>query len=531
MKHASLQHQPSNLIAGRWVPIPGTAIQSRNPAHPASIVYSSDSVRAHVDQAVAAARSALGPWSRTPRQMRFEALRAFAELCKTHAGPMAELLCDEIGKVMWECKAEAGLLASKVDITLDPAPEGGLRRVTDFGFALTPSRLAKCLFKPHGVMAVLGPFNFPAHLPNGHIVPALALGNTVIFKPSDKAPAVGQLLVELFDEALRSAGAPAGVINLVQGGVDVASDLINHEGLDAIAFTGSWPVARRIMQANLDRPGRILALELGGSNPAVVLADADPKLAAIEIARCAFNTTGQRCTCTRRAIIHRDIAAKVIPAICQIASQLVIGHPRASHPVFMGPLVADASRRHLLQFQERAAKVGASVLLAARSVEIAQGVDGQQSDGGYYVSPSVIEVERFTAAPPAPLDGKSPFDPGCDEEVFGPLLRICIVDSEEHAFEQASATRYGLAASIFTADPAAAERFVAAVRAGCININTGTAGASSKLPFGGLGLSGNHRPAGSFALDYCAYPVASMQETGNASLVAEGMRWDDAWIK
>ncbi|MFN8817486.1 MAG: aldehyde dehydrogenase family protein [bacterium] len=522
--HASLQRGPSNWIGGEWRAIPGDAVVSRNPSEPGKVVYSSAAPVSAVAEAVAAARKALGAWSAWPREKRFEVLRGFAEITKKRAGAMAELLCDEVGKVMWECKGEAGLLASKVDITLDSAPEGGLRRVSDFEFKLSASRTGRCVFKPHGVVAVLGPFNFPAHLPNGHIVPALAAGNTVVFKPSDKAPGVGQMLAEMLDEALRAAGAPAGVVNLVQGGAEVASALAGGEGVDAVAFTGSWGVGRRILQANLDRPGRIVALELGGSNPAVVMGDADLKLAATEIVRCAFNTTGQRCTCTRRAIVHRSVADRLIPAICKATSNLIIGHPRAGHPVFMGPLVSEASRRAMLQFQSRAAAGGAEVLVAGREVET--------PTGGWFVSPSVLKVERFNAAP-APEVGAGALhavDPGCDEEVFGPLLRIAVVESLDEAIAQANATRYGLAASIFTADAAAGERFVREVRAGCINVNAGTAGASSKLPFGGLGLSGNHRPAGSFALDYCAYPVASMVETGNAITAAEGMRFEDSWL-
>jgi succinylglutamic semialdehyde dehydrogenase len=344
------------------------------------------------------------------------------------------------------------------------------------------------------------------------------MGNTIIFKPSDKAPAVGQLLGELLQEALDAESAPAGVVNVIQGGADVARALVTHPETDGVLFTGSWPVGRAIMQANLDRPGLMLALEMGGNNAAVVLPDADLKQAAIECARCAFITTGQRCTCTRRLVVHREIADRFIKALCKAASNLIVGDPRAAHPVFMGPVISKAAREAVLAFQSRAAHAGAELLV--------QGSELESPGAGWFLTPSVLLVDGFRIAPRDP--GR--FDPGADEEVFGPLLRISIVDSFDAAIEQANATQFGLAASLFTRDTRAAARFLAEARAGCININTGTAGASSKLPFGGLGRSGNHRPAGAFSLDYCAYPVAAMIESGPAAQISPGMRFEDSWL-
>jgi len=514
--HPSLRHPASDLIGGRFVPIPGDALTSRNPAHPDRAVWSGRPNADHVREAIDAARAALPAWSRAPREHRFAALRRFQALCTERVKDVASLICDEVGKVMWDAEAEAALLANKVDITLDS--DGPLRRVAGFDLSLSATRQGRCWFRPHGVMAVVGPFNFPAHLPNGHIVPALAMGNTVVLKPSDKAPGVGQLLAELFDEALDAEGAPAGVLNLVQGGADVARALVSHDGLDGILFTGSFPVGRAILEANLDRPGRIIALEMGGNNAAVVMPDADLRQAAIECVRSAFVTTGQRCTCTRRLIVHEAIAERFIAAVCKAASNLVIGDPRGAHPVFMGLMISDDARRSVLDFQARAGRVGRGGG-AAHVLVPAQRIDGD----GCFVTPGVVRVDRFTADP-------GPGDPGADIEVFGPLLRVAVARSLDEAIEQANATRFGLAASIFTRDGPAAERFATEARAGCINTNTGTAGASSKLPFGGLGLSGNHRPAGSFSLDYCAYPVAGMIETGDAATVHPGMRFDPEWL-
>ncbi|MFG0260726.1 MAG: aldehyde dehydrogenase family protein [Phycisphaerales bacterium JB041] len=505
----------ADLVAGEWRDLTGDGIVSVNPARPAEELWRGSANAAHVDDAVAAARAAQREWAAWPQEKRFDALRVYRDLCKARKDQIAELICRETGKVMWDAAGEAGALAAKVDITLDQSEHGGLRRVSGYEVGLTESRVGRAWFRPHGVMAVIAPFNFPAHLANGHIVPALAMGNTVVLKPSDKAPAVGQLVGELFDAALREVGAPAGVVNVVQGGAEVAQKLTTHEGIDGILFTGSWPVGRRILEANLDRPGRILALEMGGNNPAVVMPDCDLRQAVVECGRSAFVTTGQRCTCTRRIIVHESIADRFIAGLCKVAGALVIGDPDAAHPVFMGPIISGEARNAVLAAQGDFARTGGEVMVESTAVDSA--------GGGYFLSPGVVKVDRFSI--------ESEGSAGCDREVFGPLVRVSVTDSFEDALEQANATRFGLAASVFTSDDSIAQRFLAEAKAGCVNVNTGTAGASSKLPFGGLGHSGNHRPAGSFSLDYCAYPVAGMLESGDAAAVPAGMTVEDGWLE
>ena len=515
--HAALKNPPCDLIAGRSIPLaPGLGAEgiiSTNPAHPERVIWRGVPKAAHVEAAVAAAGDALGAWSRWPMERRVAVLHRVRDLFKARVDAIAGLLSDETGKALWDAQQEAGILAGKIDITLESSAHSGMSRVTDFEFAMGETKRATCRFRPHGVMAVVGPFNFPAHLPNGHIVPALAMGNTVVFKPSDKTPAVGQLLGEIYQEALDAEGAPPGVLSVVQGGGEIASRLTTHEGIDGILFTGSWPVGRRILEANLDRPGRIVALEMGGNNPAIILPDADLRQAVIECVRCAFITTGQRCTCTRRVIVHEAVATRVIGAICQAASQLIVGDPRASHPVFMGPMITRDARDAVLAAQLDYARGGGEVVVEGS-------VPGALGEG-HYITPGVVRVDRFTPGDEGP---------GCDREVFGPLLRISVARDLTDAIAQANATRFGLAASIFTKDAAAIDRVLHEVRAGCLNVNTGTAGASSKLPFGGLGQSGNHRPAGAFSLDYCAYPVAGMVEQSPAATIATGMVFEDKWL-
>ncbi|VAX39275.1 Succinylglutamic semialdehyde dehydrogenase [hydrothermal vent metagenome] len=514
---SGMQRGAADLVGGRWAELSGdgdNAIVSVNPARPSEVVWRGGPVFGHVDEAVEAARTAQIEWAAWPAERRFGVLRAYRDVCNARKDEIAALIARETGKVLWDAAGEAGILGAKVDITLDASAHGGLSRVQGFEVGLTESRVGRAWFRPHGAMAVIAPYNFPAHLANGHIVPALAMGNTVVLKPSDKTPAVGQLIGELFDEALRSAGAPAGVVNVVQGGAEVARRLTTHADIDGILFTGSWPVGRRILEANLGHPGRIVALEMGGNSPAVVMPDCDLRQAVVECARSAFITTGQRCTCTRRIIVHREIAERFVSAMCKVAAGLVVGEPDAAEPVFMGPIISGEAREAVLGAQRVFEAAGGEVLVRSEAVETVA--------GGYYLSPGVMRVERFTQE----TEGAA----GCDVEVFGPMVRVSVADSFDDAILQANATRYGLAASIFTRDEATAERFVREAKAGCVNVNTGTAGASSKLPFGGLGLSGNHRPAGALSLDYCAYPVAGMMERGNAAAVPAGMKVEDGWI-
>lgn len=520
MTAKQLSSPPGDLIAGRQIPLSGEGLRSTNPADPSQVIWQGTPNAAHVDEAIAAARAVQPRWAALPVERREAMLRRFADICRARADDIAQLICAETGKAVWDSKAEAGLLAAKVDITLADS-EGqnwGRARVAGFTTAIGPSREGRAWFRPHGVLAVLGPFNFPAHLPNGHIVPALLMGNTIVFKPSDKTPAVGQMLGELLQQALDEEGITrdigGGVVNVVQGAAGPAKALVAHDGIDGILFTGSWPVGRSILEANLDRPGRIVALELGGNNPAVVLPDADLRQAAIECVRSAFVTTGQRCTCTRRLIVHEAVADRLLPTMIKAASTLLVGDPTSEPQPFMGPLVTEQARDAVHQFQASAARHGARVVLESTPLE---------GMVGHYATPGIIEVERFVASD----DGS---EPGADVEVFGPLLRYTIVKDLDDAMAQANATRFGLAASIFTRDESAIARFQAQARAGCININTGTAGASSKLPFGGLGHSGNHRPAGSYSLDYCAYPVAGLIESADAAQMLPGMLFKDEWL-
>jgi len=491
---AYLKHAPSDFIDGAFRALSGDAITTRDPANPTNIVWQGSPVAAHAEDAVAAARRALPAWSALSLDERRVFLERWRETCVKHAARLAAAIAREIGKVKWEAELEAKIVAEKVTITLE---DRVVARVAGFEVAAGAGKTGICSFKPHGVMAVLGPYNFPAHLPNGHIVPALLLGNTIVFKPSEKGASVGQLMAELADEA----GFPAGVFNVVQGGGAIASRLAVHPEVDGVLFTGSFPVGRRILEANLDTPGRLIALEMGGSNPAIVTAKADLRRAAIECVRAGYATTGQRCTCTRRIIVEESVADRFIPMFLKLASNLMIAAADDGVPAFMGPLVTAEARDAVIRAQHAIAQRG-RLLLEASPLDRA----------GYFLSPGAVEVARF--------------ERGADEqEIFGPFVQFARARDLDDAIAQANATSFGLAASLFSDDESEWRRFFAESRAGCINWNSGTAGASSKLPFGGLGRSGNHRPAGAFAVDAVAYPVATMVDRAEP-VVPQGMLVD-----
>ena len=493
---------PSDYIDGQWRAIAGHEIQSKNPANPAQVVWSGTPAPAHVDAAVGAARTALASWKQLSRHERAEHLQAFSHACKKFAEPLAQTITMEMGKTIAESRGEVKLISDKIDITLQ---ESTLARVANFEVDAGGGRKGFCRFEPYGVMAVLGPFNFPAHLPNGHWIPSLLMGNTIVFKPSEKTPAVGQWIAAIAE----AAGFPRGVFNVVQGGVETAKRLTSHADIDGVMLTGSWRAGRAVLEANLDRPGRIVALEMGGSNPAIVWQDADIRAAVLECVRSGYATTGQRCTCTRRMIVHRSIADQFVTAFTKVASTMIIAPGNAPEPNFMGPLVDQHSVDAYFNRQTTIRNNGGRVLL--------EGVRMDQT--GFFVTPSLIEVARFHK--------------DSDAETFAPLVQVSVVDDVLDAIAQANATEFGLAAAVFTNQESLWRQCLQGLRAGCMNWNYGTAGASSKLPFGGVGRSGNLRPAGSFAVDSTVFPVASMEvaaQDAATTSVANGLRCDLKWF-
>lgn len=467
-----------DFIGGSWrrSSAPDEVLLRDSPADLSDRVGEFPVALAHVDLAVEAARQAQPGWDATPLTDRFELLRRFGAELQARSSLLIELLGREVGKPAWEAKTEVAALSAKIEITLNE----GLALVRDY--ALDGGRF-ECRFRPLGVLAVLGPFNFPLHLPNGHIVPALATGNTVVFKPSEFAPGCAQIYVE----AAQAAGLPAGVLNLVQGRGPSGAALSAHDDIDGVLFTGSYAVGTSIARANVHRPGRMLALELGGKNAAVVLADAPFEKAVHDVLYSGCVTAGQRCTAVSRVVVEKPLADRFVEALATRARALKVGPPQAAD-TFMGPLVSEAALEKFHRAQKQAARE-AEVVLASQDVS-----PGRQ---GYYVSPAIHRVER--------LDLSSAWQ---QQEIFGPDLAVFVADDMAHAQVIADATDYGLAAAVFTADETKFEWLSRQMHVGVIAWNAPSVGSSSRLPFGGLRHSGNLRPAGVFSTLYCTHPQA-----------------------
>jgi succinylglutamic semialdehyde dehydrogenase len=433
--------------------------------------------------AIDAARRAWPAWRDAAPQARAAHLRRFAQEMSAARETLAEVIALEIGKPLWEARTEVDAMIGKVEITLD----AGLAEVADRELALGAGQVGRWRHHARGALAVLGPFNFPGHLTNGHVIPALATGNTCVVKPSERAAAVGQLYAELADRA----GFPPGVFNLVQGDASVGAALAADPRLDGVLFTGSWAVGRRILEANLDQPHKLLALEMGGKNAVLVCEDADLDAAAAAIAFGACVTAGQRCSATSRVLVLPRVAEALTARLVRLFREIAVGYP-LDDGVFMGPVISAAARARHAQVLAWAREEGAEALVA--------GGPFQGPRPGHYVRPSLHRV--------ASLSRSSRYQ---REEHFVPDLWIHPVDSLEDGIAAIDATDYGLVASVFSARREVFERVFRETRLGLINWNTTTVGASSRLPFGGVKRSGNERPAGAASPLYCVYPVASLE--------------------
>jgi succinylglutamic semialdehyde dehydrogenase len=288
---------------------------------------------------VAAARAAWPAWAAHSVAYRMETLRRFANVVRSSTDEFAELIARETGKPLWEAKTEVGAVINKVEISIaayaDRTPQKKLE-------AALGSKVA-VRHKPHGVLAVLGPFNFPAHLPNGHIVPALIAGNAVVFKPSEKTPATGAFLVDCF----LAAGVPDGVVRLLIGGPEQGRALASEPGIDGLLFTGSARAGMALHKQFAEMPHKILALELGGNNPIVAWNVRDIPAAAAIIVQSAFLSAGQRCTAARRLIVEDGQEAELVGEIIKLMDRLVVDEPLAEKQPFMGCVIDQASADHL----------------------------------------------------------------------------------------------------------------------------------------------------------------------------------------
>lgn len=424
---------------------------------------------------LARARGGFASWSARPLDERHAIARRFAELAKARREEIAALLSQETGKPYWETLTEADTVAGKVEVSIRAQAERAGERTGEAAGAL-----ARLAHRPHGVLAVIGPFNFPMHLPNGHIAPALLAGNAIVFKPSEKTPASGLYLAGLW----REAGVPEDALQVVIGAAPVAQALVAHPAIDGVLFTGGVSAGRAIHLALADQPQKIVALELGGNNPLVVWDVADAESAAHLIVQSAYVSAGQRCSCARRLIVPEGaVGGRIIEALTAVIDKIRVGAPFDEPAPFMGPVIDLASAESLLKAQGQ--------LGGVRIRELKQ-IHANRP----FLTPGLIDVTGLSVP---------------DRENFGPLLQVIRVPNWNAAMAAANGTRFGLAAGLVSDDEVLYRRFWSEARAGIVNWNRPTTGAAATAPFGGPGLSGNHRPSAYYAADYCAYPVASIE--------------------
>ncbi|MDV5860754.1 succinylglutamate-semialdehyde dehydrogenase [Pseudomonas mendocina] len=469
----------THYIAGQWLAGRGEPLQSLDPVSQAVVWQGRGADAAQVDAAVTAARQAFSAWAAQSLDSRIAVLERFAVYLKDRAQQLAQAIGEETGKPLWEAATEVNSMVGKVAISIQSYRERTGEKSGPLGDATAVLR-----HKPHGVVAVFGPYNFPGHLPNGHIVPALLAGNCVLFKPSELTPKVAELTVQCWIEA----GLPEGVLSLLQGGRETGVALAGHSGIDGLFFTGSSRTGNLLHAQFAGRPEKILALEMGGNNPLIVDQVADVDAAVYTIIQSAFISAGQRCTCARRLLVPQGVWGDALLArLVQVAGQLRVGRFDEQPAPFMGSVISLQAAAQLMQAQQDLLAKGATALLAMT----------QPQAGAALLTPGILDVTAVHERP--------------DEEFFGPLLQVIRYASFESAIAEANATVYGLAAGLLSDSRARFEQFWLHSRAGIVNWNKQLTGAASTAPFGGIGASGNHRASAYYAADYCAYPVAGLE--------------------
>ena len=469
----------TQFIQGQWLAGDGFEVSSLNPANGEAIWHGKTATAEQVNLAVDAARDAQFDWFMLGFDKRLAIVEAYRGQLEANRAELAEIIAQETGKPQWETATEVGAMIGKIALSA-----AAYKKRTGTEESDTPAGRAVLRHKPHGVVAVFGPYNFPGHLPNGHIVPALLAGNTVVFKPSELTPKVAEMMVTLWEKA----GLPSGVLNLVQGEVDTGKALASHPQLDGLFFTGSSRTGHILHQQYAGHPGKILALEMGGNNPLIIKGVSDVKAAVHDILQSAYISSGQRCTCARRLYVEQGeqgdaLLAQLVTAVQQIK----VGPCNAAPQPFMGSMISETAAKGMVAAQAHLMSLGGVSLVELTHLQAGTGL----------VSPGLIDVTSVAELP--------------DEEYFGPLLQVVRYSDFDQAIKLANQTRYGLSAGLLADSREDYEYFLARIRAGIVNWNKQITGASGAAPFGGVGASGNHRASAFYAADYCAYPVASVE--------------------
>ncbi|MBV9464162.1 MAG: aldehyde dehydrogenase family protein [Verrucomicrobiae bacterium] len=468
-----LQVNYKNHIGGKWVKTAHT-FESHNPATGEKLGELFEAKKREVRQATKAARSAFQSWRLVPAPKRADLLYRFAQLLEQRKADLARTLTLEMGKVIAEA---AGDVQEAIDIAYYMAGEG--RR--SFGSTVPselPNKFAMSVRQPVGVCGLITPWNFPIAIPAWKSMPALVLGNTVVWKPSQYTSITAVKLVEVFEEA----GFPAGVVNLLLGtGANVGHAMVNDPEIDLISFTGSNAVGTKLA-SDAAALGKRVSLEMGGKNAVLVMEDADLDLAVDGILWAAFGTTGQRCTAASRVLAHRKIKADLAARMAARARKMKLG-PGMDSKTDVGPLINAHQLARVEEYVQIGRKEGAHLLCGGHRAT--QGALAK----GYFFEPTLFDRVR-------------PEMRIAQEEIFGPVVSILTVKDLDEAVQINNSVPFGLSASIFTRDVNRAFAAMRDLHTGIVYVNAGTTGAEVQLPFGGTKGTGNgHREAGQAALD------------------------------
>ncbi len=469
------------FINNQWINGNGERFSSENPSTQQILWQGNGADSEQVRQAVAAAKTAFITWAQYSVAERLMYLEQFNRVLGEQKTVLAQTISDETGKPKWEAITEVDAMLGKLGISVQAYQERCQEQED-----VLPAGRSRLTHKPHGVLGIIGPFNFPGHLPNGHIIPALLAGNTVVFKPSELTPLVAEKLIALWEQAK----LPTGVINLIQGGRSSAVALSQHSEVQGILFTGSYATGEKITQALVAQPNKILALEMGGNNPLIVHNITNIQAGVYQTLLSAYMTSGQRCTCARRLIVTRGAQGeKFVAALQETIPKISVGIPSSLPEPFMGPVISNEAADMIIRAYDALKNNGAEVMVPLKRLDPDKPL----------LSPGLLEVTS--------LQNRA------DEEIFGPLLQLIWVEDFAAALQEANATEYGLSAGLLSEDEQSYHQFLISSRAGIVNWNKPLTGASGRAPFGGVGKSGNYRPSAYYAADYCAYPVASMEDT------------------
>ena len=470
----------NQFINGKWLVGLGHNVTSLNPARNEVIWQGKTASAEQVNEAITSARVAFEKWADTNLEDRIDIVNKFAQQLTDNKEAMAHTIALETGKPMWETLGEVGAMIGKINISVNAYNERT-------GTVENPIPGAKAFIrhKPHGVVAIFGPYNFPGHLPNGHIVPALIAGNTIVFKPSELTPKVAEEVLKLW----QAAGLPNGVINLIQGEVETGKALASNKMIDGLFFTGSSTTGHILHQQFGGQPGKILALEMGGNNPLIVKDISDVNAVVHDIVQSAFITTGQRCTCARRLFIEvGEQGDAIIAKLVEVTKALTIGYFDDEEQPFLGSMISEKAAIGLVDAQKKLLAIGGTSIVEMKHLEKGTG----------FVSPGIVDVTAIASDVP-------------DEEYFGPLLKVYRYTDFDAAIDEGNNTGFGLSAGLLSDSEDLYNHFFKRIRAGIVNWNKPITGASSAAPFGGIGASGNHRASAFYAADYCAYPIASVE--------------------